>query len=182
MTRILRTVKTPSGDFDVRDVHSLHGDAGALATLRRMAALVNQSLADATVRDAAQQIVRYEPVRDDVGQALAIRQWLGDKVQFIPDPRGVEVLTSPAQMLRDIDARGVTLGDCDNAAVLGAALGKAIGLRAQFVVLGFVDPKAPYTHVYARLQTRNGWVELDTTRPPTWPRGLLVTRSHFVEV
>lgn len=178
---VLRVTTGPV-DYDVRPVSSLRGDAGAMATLRRMAALVNQSLADAVVRDTAQQIVRGQLDRNTYGQALAIRSFLESSVQFIPDPRGLEILTAPRVQLADIAQRGVTLGDCDNAAVLGAALGKAVGLRAQFVVLGFVSPDAPYAHVYARLQTGAGWVELDTTRPNNLPRALLVTRRHIVEV
>jgi transglutaminase-like putative cysteine protease len=178
-----RAAKGGDGQEDVRLVNLYGGDLGALATLARMRAMVNQSLADAAVRDAAQELVRMLPARDTFAQAQAIREFVAQGVQFVPDPRGVEVLTSPAKMLADIAARRSTQGDCDNAAVLSAALGKAIGLRAQFVVLGFFSPDAPYSHVYTRLQTAQGWLQMDTTKPaPSELVGVSISRRHYTEV
>jgi transglutaminase-like putative cysteine protease len=64
-----------------------------------------------------------------------------------------------------IAAQGYARGDCDDVAILGAALGKAAGFPARFVLLGFGGPMAPYQHVFTEIGTRQGWMNLDVTRP-----------------
>jgi len=68
---------------------------------------------------------------------------------------------------RSAGQRGVAQVDCDDVAMLGAALGKAVGLRARFVAVAFGPRGAPYRHVWAELgpRTNNVWLDMDTTRP-----------------
>lgn len=99
--------------------------------------------------------------------AAAIRSWVGVHFRFQADPVDVELLRSVPEMLRNVQAQGVVQADCDDAAVLAAALGKAVGMRARFVVLAFGGGRAPWSHVYAQLLTSTGWQDMDVTRPPT---------------
>jgi transglutaminase-like putative cysteine protease len=48
--------------------------------------------------------------------------------------------------------------------MLGAALGKAAGIKARFVAVAFYDPVAPYSHVWAELFDGVEWRDLDVTR------------------
>jgi len=80
----------------------------------------------------------------------------------------VEMLHGPAWQVQQIRARGIVQVDCDDVAMLAAALGKAVGLRARFVVVGFDSRTAPYRHVWAELSPRARvpmWSEMDVTRP-----------------
>ena len=141
------------------------GDAGTFVTLRVMRRLVNRGLGDGLVLDVARRVASGARGRDATGRAELVRLWLDRTFRFVRDPRGIEYLQSPQHQLRNIRRRGVSSGDCDDAAILGAAIGKAAGLRARFVVLGFLFPKAPFKHIYVELETPLGWRDLDVTKP-----------------
>lgn len=145
------------------------GDLGAMQTLREMRRLVNESLYQPLLINTAHEIVTPCRARDTGCQAAAIRAWLAAHFRFVPDPRGVELLRTPAVLLEWIEQQGFVTGDCDDAAVLAAALGKAVGLMASFVVVGFRTTGAPFTHVFTLLRTRDGWAEMDVTRPDNEP-------------
>lgn len=157
------------------------GDYGTGQTVGKMRQLVNSSLTDAVVVQTARNLAASTFARDIEGQILAVREFLKEHFQFVRDPRGVELLVPPRSMLDTIKRRGVVTGDCDEAAILGAALGKAMGLRACFVLLGFAGPQGPLTHVYASLRGAGRWVSLDVTKPARGPFPP-VTRHATVEV
>lgn len=138
----------------------------AATTMRRMAAKVRDCVAKSPeVIDTANNIVSVVPPRDIHGQIHAIYDWLLRRFRFVSDPVGVELLRDPAGAIKRINSRGFTQGDCDEAAMLGAALGMANGIPARFRALSFA-PGAPYSHVIADLHEPSGdWVPLDITRP-----------------
>jgi transglutaminase-like putative cysteine protease len=144
------------------------GDLGSLQTLYRMRQLVNTSLTDPLVIETARSIVETAGVlgRDQQGKYLALRQWLAEHVVFLPDPLGVELLATPHYLLTKIARAQFVSGDCDDAAILGAALGKAVGLAARFRVLSFVNQSRPFQHVYTLLLVNGQWANLDVTRSP----------------
>lgn len=137
------------------------GDAGTLATVRRMRALVIDRCAHPVIRDLA---VSLGLGLQTSAQASAIRGWLRAHIRFQADPETTELLHDPVLMAQWIRERGVIGVDCDDVAIMGAALGCALGIPTRFVVVGFFEPQAPYTHVWAELFDGLGWRELDTTR------------------
>ena len=112
----------------------LGGDFGAMTTLAKMRAVANGGLVDPVVIETAHAVIENAGVlgRDEPGKAEAVREWLAEHLQFLPDPRGVELLQTPRYQVDRIRRLGFSTGDCDDAAILGAALGKAVGLRARF--------------------------------------------------
>lgn len=140
------------------------GDEGTRQTLQKMKRLVNGSLVLPIVRGTAVNVMRPVVPRDRAGQVAAVRGFLTERVQFLRDPVGVELLHSPDWLLREIQARYYVTGDCDDVAILGAALGKAAGLKARFVAVAFYDPVAPYAHVWTDLFDGDQWRDLDVTR------------------
>ena len=160
------------------------GDLGILLTVWQMRHLVRIGAKDPLLVGTAASIVRSSD-GSSLGAAEAIRDFLESRVRFEYDPpiehadgtvEGTELLKSPRYMLREIEAHGVATGDCDDVAILGAALGRAAGLPARFALLAFTVG-APYEHVYTELLTAAGWVELDTTRPFQLPSGLRIVRE-----
>lgn len=161
------------------------GDAGVRQTLAHMRALVVESMGDPSVVFQARSFVLRAGQRAYRQQAELIQSWLGALWVFADDPIDREFLVSPGALLEMAQTYGRIVGDCDEAAMLGAALGRAIGLAPQFVVLGFADPETGndgrMAHVYAQLLTPDGdTVSLDITRP----RGPLpeVVRMWVVDV
>lgn len=120
------------------------------------------------VRLTATDIVAGLGGTNGVEQANAIRDWLDVHTEFLRDPDGVEMLHGPAWQIQRVWTQGRVLVDCDDVAMLAAALGKAVGLRARFVVVGFDSRNAPFRHVWAELSPRSRqpqWVDMDVTRP-----------------
>lgn len=154
--------------------HSTHeipgGDAGVLATLALMQSVVDDAVNSADVVQFARHLAVRAGVRREYAQAQAIAGWLSRVWRFVHDPADREMLSTPELMLDEFGTWGIVTGDCDDAAILGAALGKAVGLNAQFTVYGFpsdVPGEADvYGHVFAVLLTSDGKrVSLDCTRP-----------------
>lgn len=136
-------------------------DGQTRTTLEHMRAVVNASLRTPAVLETAAGIVQGIDGRDTVGQADALRRWLAMHLAFLPDPQGQETLRTPLYQL-ELIARGRRAQvDCDDAAILSAALGKAIGLEARFVALAFKG--GPYRHVLTELRTTRGWRDMDVT-------------------
>lgn len=65
----------------------------------------------------------------------AIERWMRERVVFQADPAGLELLQSPALMLKQIALRGRAFGDCDDNSMLGAALLRARAYVPVFVVV-----------------------------------------------
>lgn len=160
------------------------GDAGTYAVLAKMRALSRGARTSLLVRHTAASIVDGMHGLDARTQIIAIRNWIEDHVLFLRDPAGVETLHAPDLMLRAILIRGHASVDCDDVAILAAALGLAIGLRARFVVVGFHSPKAPFRHVWTDLAPprTERWIDLDTTRPAQSIVTSAISRRHFMEV
>jgi hypothetical protein len=144
----------------------LPGDAGTAVAIGRMRFLVNRTYVLPVVRQPAAAIVAQVGPRDAVGRALSIRQFLEGHIQFLPDPTGTEYLHPPDWQMSQVLTRGIVQVDCDDVAMLAAALGKAVGLHARFIVVGFGSPKAQFQHVWTELAPTvvGPWIECDITR------------------
>lgn len=114
------------------------------------------------VQRTAREIVGAHSDRDNA--ATNLRAWLLTHSRFTPDPDNMELVRTPVEQLHVIATHGTMPGDCDDVATLGAALARALGMRARFVVLAFDGPNAPYQHVYTEVLTRQGWRDFDITR------------------
>jgi len=81
----------------------------------------------------------------------AIETWVDDNVGHVADPTTAETVLSPIAMIEDIFRDGSAIGDVDDRAVLVAAMGRSIGLDAQFVLVRF-EKRRFATHVFTRLK------------------------------
>lgn len=147
-----------------------YGEGGVRQTLDVMRRLVNgrEGIHNPTVVEFAQMLTSTGAARDYSRMARTIQSWLADHVQFVADAAGTEQLRTPYYSVLFYERNGVLRGDCDDVAVLGAALGKAVGLAAMFVAVAFDHPATHglYSHVFTVLLTPDGEeVTLDVTRP-----------------
>lgn len=143
-------------------------DQGTVQTLAKMRQLVNDSLTTPSLRAVAARTV-LGCGRNLECQHQALRRWLVGHWRFLRDPSGVELLHRPERLLDQILQTGYATGDCDDVAILGAALGKVVGFPARFVVLGFFGTDGPFSHVYTELWVTQSWQELDITRTAQRP-------------
>jgi transglutaminase-like putative cysteine protease len=141
------------------------GDQGSADTLTKMRQAALGALRDPRVLEAGAQIVRAAPPRDRDRQVALLRDWIQRHTLFLNDPPAMELVRTPGYLLDRIGRDGKAQGDCDDMAVLAAALGMAAGLKARFIAVGFQGPKGPLSHVFTELLTDRGWQEMDVTRP-----------------
>lgn len=159
------------------------GDAGVRDTLALMSQLVEEGLQSFNVVEFARVLAVRAGVRQQVRQAMAIQAWLARVWRFVEDAPDRDMLADPDTLLKMFQSHSIIAGDCDEAAILGATLGKAVGMQAEFVVFGFPspDPNEPdrFAHVFAVLLTDTGQrISLDVTRP----RGPVPAPSRILTV
>lgn len=109
------------------------------------------------IRAKAVEIVRYVPAKDHRGRIHAIWEWVKDHVTYIRDIHEVETLHWPTQVLEQM------YGDCDDQAMLVAALLESVGIPTRFKAVGFSPGQL--SHVYAQARLGSGWIALETTQP-----------------
>jgi len=146
----------------------LPGTLGTVQSVWAMRSLARSGRWHPLVRETAMLVVRSAG-RDAHEQAYALRDWLDSNVHFLRDPDDIEALHTPEAMLRLLLTHGPPLAiDCDDAAILAAALGGAVGLKSRFVVVG-ISPSSSFRHVWTELTAPHGpqageWWEMDVTR------------------
>lgn len=149
------------------------GDAGIEATVVEMRRLAREARASPLLQLTADRILAGSG--SDAERAGRLRVFLAERTVFEHDPPGLEWIRTPRNMLEEIRDRGAVTGDCDDVAVLAAALSHVAGFPVRFVLLGF-EPGRPFEHVYAEVLADGRWRELDVTRPDQFPPGLRIHR------
>jgi transglutaminase-like putative cysteine protease len=138
------------------------GDLGTRKTLELMQAFAQQGAKELGIREAAIQAVRAAgaPEHDAAAQLEALHRFVRDQILFIGDIAGVETLQSPRYTLQ------MRAGDCDDRAVLLAALARSIGIPAvlKFKVIA-ANPSQPgtFSHVYVVANVAGRDLALDPT-------------------
>lgn len=160
------------------------GDFGTYLTLAMMRAMVLREFLSPMVRLTATNIVAGIGGQDGTEQAHLIREWLESHTEFLRDPDAIEMLHGPVWQIAQVMKQQRVYVDCDDVAMLAAALGKSIGLRARFVAVGFGLANAPYRHVWTELSQRgvNAWVDMDVTRPAQGLPFRQISRSVTIDV
>lgn len=140
------------------------GDGGVIQTLKQMGQQIRLASIDPLIVNTAREIILPAGRRAVNEKIWLIRAWLDGHTKWVPDPENAEYLVTPRAMLQRILSQGVAPGDCDDMAMLGAALLKAVGIRAQLKAVGFYPAKY-FRHVYAEGWDGAQWQELDISRP-----------------
>jgi len=135
------------------------GQAGTDATLKRIVQVSQRALYRPELRLLALEILKQGNLssRDKIGASEALYGFVKSRIRFVNDPLGVETVQEPAVTLR------LGAGDCDDHSALMAALARAIGVPARFVVIG-ADPEH-FRHIYPELNIAGKWLSADTTSP-----------------
>jgi hypothetical protein len=125
---------------------------GIQQTCERMQELVQACHFDPRliVRRAAEQIVARTPGGDRLAESRAIFRWVRCHVRYTRDPAHLEYLQDPRQLLAVIDARWLAFGDCDDHAMLTAALALSLRIPVVWVLVARLED-LDFAHVYAAL-------------------------------
>ncbi len=130
------------------------------------------------IRDQALAIISRAMVdeRDIRGEITAIHEWVQKTIRYVRDPVALELLTYPEDL-----ARNIKTGDCDDHAMLEAALLGAIGIPTRFVVVGFSVPGS-YSHVYLEAKEKADWLPLEPivkNKPVGWEVPAPIARKVY---
>jgi hypothetical protein len=122
-------------------------DEQTAQTIAAMFAFVHDTDRSQLAHRVAVALVSRVPQKDFRGQLRMVYEYLRQHVRFKRDTFDREHLRHPDQLLSEILNTGATAADCDDVAMLGAALVRALGMAPVFVTMarGF---NAPYEHVY----------------------------------
>jgi transglutaminase-like putative cysteine protease len=165
----------------------LRGDAGTAQTIRYMKQAVDGTLpgarqhegaANPYIRRCALLATRRVRNRDNAGELRAVLDWVKHNIRF----RGErdETIQTPLLTLQ------MGAGDCDDHAVLLAALLKALGYDTRFVTVAADAGSNDYSHVFCQARDpRSGhWTSMESTVDeayPGWapPRGTIRRRRNW---
>lgn len=152
------------------------GVAGATATMRAMRQLVRDSIREPAqqVRETALSITGTAAGSGPgyVEQVRRIQSWVQNNIRYVRDPTTVELVQTPQKTLE------YKAGDCDDQAVLTAALLDSLGHPAQFVAVGLNGE--PLSHVMVQTLIGDKWYGVETIEPHPlgWmPAGIT---SHYI--
>lgn len=116
--------------------------------------------------------VRGLPQKDFAGEARRLFEFVRDQIRYVKDMDGVENLHTADQVLRQ------RAGDCDDKAILLAALLLSVGHTPRFVVAAF-EPDF-YSHVWVQDDLDGRWVDMEPTE--ALPFGRSVPLADAVDV
>lgn len=146
-------------------------------TLKEMARLTRIGKKSFAVHNAALSRIRGCAQKDYACQAVALHAFVRDHILYVQDPIDVERLQAPDKTLE------LAAGDCDDKAILLAAMLESIGHPSRFIAIGF-EPGI-YSHVYAETKIGDDWISAETTEPVPlgWrpdPAAIRAQLTHYV--
>lgn len=96
--------------------------------------------------------------KDFMGEAARLLAFVRDDIRYVRDISEVETLHDPVTLLK------IGAGDCDDKAILLAALLKSIGFDdVRFIAIAFAPDE--YSHVWVQTKINGKWVDLESTEP-----------------
>ena len=157
------------GYWEVREIAP--GPEGTAQTLNVMAELVREAQLEAVTRETALHLMTiWRPGQTRTG-IQRLTRWVRSHMRFINEP--IETLHKPGWMLQTIGTQGWVWGDCDDAAMLTATLGVAVGLAARLVAIRPPNT-TEFVHVFSELGKDGIWLASDPTSfhqaPSDWDR------------
>lgn len=125
------------------------GLAGNIQTVALMKDVARESAANPDIRAAAVMILNTAGIEshDYEGEALAIGQYVQQRVAYLKDPTEIEMLIDPYTLLDQAD-HDMGRGDCDDMSLLIATLLLAIGHTPVFRCVRYGALYGAYNHIY----------------------------------
>jgi hypothetical protein len=147
------------GGNDLPEVKSYklpNGELGNIATVQFLVKLARKRAKHPVVRQLAINIIKHAGTKsmNYKDEAIAIGNFVKEKVHYIKDIANVETVHDPLTLIDKIQ-RGTVAVDCDDHAVLIAALLLSIGHRPYFRIVRYQKGSPSYNHIYVYEWVKN---------------------------
>lgn len=93
-------------------------------------------------------------------QVSILVNFVKDRLIYVRDPEGAELVHSPTRLLKQIMTVGRAFGDCDDHALMLNSMLGSLGISTRFVGVK-AKGSAKYNHVICAVKIRNEWVDID---------------------
>lgn len=125
-----------------------------------MVELARQGRKNPIIRAKAVELTRGLQQKNWVAQIAAIHNFVKNRIRYVGDIRDVETVATPETVLE------IGAGDCDDKAVLTAALLESINHPTLFRAVGFQPGRFSHVYVKTLVGRRPGkWIGVETTEP-----------------
>ena len=129
--------------------------------------LIRDSRNNTRVRQTVENILETEVAEKKwVEEIRAVYNFVKRKMHYMRDPDGYEYIKTPDKMIREIQQKGVTSGDCDDHTTLLGSLLINAGYAIRIVIIvSKYNPSNNYNHIYlyANKPFTDEWLSLDAT-------------------
>jgi len=95
--------------------------------------------------------------KDRIGEIRALNNFVRDHIRYVRDIYGVETLHTAEQVLKQAS------GDCDDKAILLAAMLESLGYPTRFLAVG--SRPGAFEHVIVETKPYGNWIACETTNP-----------------
>lgn len=154
----------PQGDAAASIIANRRRYPGIEGVLEIASQLVTKYTGRDDIRSLALKITRR--VRKNINTGLpdlrnvdqianAIYKWITGNINYVRDPWDIERIQSPDVTIRQ------KAGDCDDHAILSAALLQSLGIQTGFRIVSRTG--RTYDHIYTVFRSLQGWKSFDTT-------------------
>lgn len=120
-----------------------------------MAKLARDGSRMMAVRQLATGLCRHLRGKDYRGETETLSNYCRDEIRYVRDIRDVETLHTCDTILRERN------GDCDDKAILLAALLLSIGHAPRFIAVAFRPNQ--FSHVWVQDRVGSKWLDCETT-------------------
>lgn len=97
---------------------------------------------------------------DLVNQVAKAVCFVKERMTYVRDPDGAELIHSPTRLLKQIMKIGVAHGDCDDHALLLNSMLGSIGIETRFVGV-MTGNSTKYNHVICSVNINGEWLDVD---------------------
>jgi len=154
----------PKGDAAASIIANRRRYPGIEGVLDLASKLVTKYTGREDIRELALKITRKIQRNSNTGLpdlrnvdqiADAIYKWITSNINYVRDPWNIERIQSPDVTIRQ------KAGDCDDHAILSAALLQSLGIQTGFRIVSRTG--RTYDHIYTVFRSPEGWKSFDTT-------------------
>ncbi len=142
------------------------GDNAVKSTVNIMADTIRKSSGDLYIRRWAEELIDGEG-NNETQKLCSLFLNLGERVRYLKDPVGLEMLKNPKMVLLQIETGIIPSLDCDCMTTLLLSLARSAGFPVAIRVIS-MKPDRVFSHVYGlaqvKLQGQSYWLPLDLTR------------------